>query len=108
MRIHEYSLARDVLAGIARPRQPASMWAAPPLVVMNNFSGDREELRLATALFQGLFPAINVQTVKLSSCQARFHLSHFFIPLSAHFLAPHPLSSPTAACWRAACACKSV
>ena len=71
MRIHEYALMRDVLAATPRPRQPASMWAAPPLGVMNSFGGAREELRLATALFQGLFPAINVQTVKLSSCQAR-------------------------------------
>jgi hypothetical protein len=71
MRIHEYSLMRDVLAATARPRQPASMWASPPLVVMNAFDAGREELRLATALFQGLFPAINVQSVRLSSCQAR-------------------------------------
>ena len=35
-------------------------------------SGDlagRPELKLATALFQNLFPAINVQTAKLSTCQ---------------------------------------
>ena len=68
MRIHEYSLMRDVLATLVRPRQPASMWKAPPLVVMNNFSG-HEELQLATVLFQNLFPPINVQTAKLSSCQ---------------------------------------
>lgn len=29
----------------------------------------RPELKLATALFQNLFPAINVQTAKLSTCQ---------------------------------------
>ena len=68
MRVHEYSLMRDVLATLARPRQPASMWKAPPLVVMNNFGG-HEELALATALFQNLFPPINVQTARLSSCQ---------------------------------------
>ena len=68
MRVHEYSLMRDVLATLARPRHPASMWKAPPLVVMNNFGG-HEELQLATVLFQNLFPPINVQTAKLSSCQ---------------------------------------
>ena len=70
MRIHEYALMKDVTATLLRPRQPDSMWKAPPLVVMNNFAG-RPELKLATALFQNLFPAINVQTAKLSTCQAR-------------------------------------
>ncbi|CAK0738206.1 hypothetical protein CVIRNUC_001009 [Coccomyxa viridis] len=68
MRIHEYALMKDVTATLLRPRQPDSMWKAPPLVVMNNFAG-RPELKLATALFQNLFPAINVQTAKLSTCQ---------------------------------------
>ena len=68
MQIHEYSLMKDVTATLARPRQPDSMWKAPPLVVMNNFAG-RPELKLATALFQNLFPAINVQTARLSTCQ---------------------------------------
>ena len=70
MRVHEYALMKDVTATLLRPRQPDSMWKAPPLVVMNNFAG-RPELKLATALFQNLFPAINVQTAKLSTCQAR-------------------------------------
>ena len=39
MRIHQYSLMRDVIATLQRPRQPASMWKSPPLVVMNNFVG---------------------------------------------------------------------
>lgn len=74
MRIHEYALMKDVTATLARPRQPDSMWKAPPLVVMNNFAG-RPELKLATALFQNIFPAINVQTAKLSTCQAGLHRS---------------------------------
>ena len=75
MRIHEYALMKDVTATLLRPRQPDSMWKAPPLVVMNNFAG-RPELKLATALFQNLFPAINVQTAKLSTCQARQKSRH--------------------------------
>lgn len=73
MRIHAYSLMRDVTATLQRPRQPASMWKSPPLVVMNNFGGT-EDLKLATVLFQNLFPAINVQTANLSSCQVGAHL----------------------------------
>ena len=39
-----------------------------PLVVLNNF-GQEEHLKLATVLFQNLFPSINVQTAKLGQCQ---------------------------------------
>lgn len=44
------------------------MWQQPPLVVLNNFSG-AEHLRLAATTFQNLFPAINVATTRLSTCQ---------------------------------------
>ena len=61
------------------------MWQGPPLVVMNNFSAtgrgagasqQQQHLQLATALFQSLFPAINVQTAKLSACQRVLLLDH--------------------------------
>ncbi len=39
-----------------------------PLVVMNNFGGE-EHLKLATALFQNLFPAINVHSTSLKQCK---------------------------------------
>lgn len=39
-----------------------------PLVVMNNFGGE-EHLKLATVLFQNLFPAINVHTTSLKICK---------------------------------------
>jgi len=39
-----------------------------PLVVMNNF-GAEEHLKLTTALFQNLFPAINVHSVSLKQCK---------------------------------------
>lgn len=76
MKIHEYALIRDVAAAQPRPRQPDSLWAAPPLVVLNSFGG-QEELKLATVLFQNLFPAINVQTTRLSQCQVRLHACSF-------------------------------
>lgn len=37
MRVHEYALMRDIAAAQPRPRAPASLWSAPPLLVMNNF-----------------------------------------------------------------------
>jgi hypothetical protein len=45
-----------------------TMWQGPPLVVMTNFGGE-EHMKLAAVTFQNMFPAINVQTTKLSSCQ---------------------------------------
>lgn len=45
------------------------MWQGPPLVVLNNFSAGGEQLKLAAVTFQNLFPAINVQTARLSACQ---------------------------------------
>lgn len=72
LRIHEHSLMRDVLGSQPRPRAPKSMWLTPPLVVMNNFGGigpGTEHLKLATTMFQNLFPALNVQSTKLSACQ---------------------------------------
>ena len=41
-----------------------------PLVVMNSFGGE-EHLKLATALFQNLFPAINVHSTSLKACKVQ-------------------------------------
>ncbi|GLC37337.1 hypothetical protein PLESTM_000570100 [Pleodorina starrii] len=68
MRIRSYSLIRNVQAAAARPRVPVNAFKTPPLVVMNGFSGN-ETLRLVTTMFQGMFPALNVQRTKLSACQ---------------------------------------
>ena len=46
-----------------------------PLVVMNSF-GAEEHLKLATTLFQNLFPAINVHTTSLKQCKVRHHSSN--------------------------------
>lgn len=55
MRIHEYSLMRDVIATMQRPRQPASMWKSPPLVVMNNFVGQASSYYSAKQLRKLVF-----------------------------------------------------
>ncbi|GFR45635.1 hypothetical protein Agub_g7043, partial [Astrephomene gubernaculifera] len=68
LRIRGYSLIRDVQAAATRPRVPANAFKTAPLVVMNGFSGN-DTLRLVTTMFQGMFPALNVQRTKLSSCQ---------------------------------------
>jgi len=75
MRIHNYSLMRDVLGAQQKPHCPPEMFLTPPLVVMNNF-GSAEELKLATTMFQNLFPSINVSKVKLKTCQRVVLLNH--------------------------------
>jgi ribosome biogenesis protein SSF1/2 len=67
-RVHQYTLAREVLASQRNPRAPKNAFLSPPLVVLNNF-GDAPHQKLATITFQNLFPAINVRKVKLSTCQ---------------------------------------
>ncbi|DBB05326.1 TPA: hypothetical protein ACH3X3_010553 [Trebouxia sp. C0006] len=89
MKIHQYSLMKDVTAVQNKPRMPDTLWQDAPLVVMNNFGGE-EHLKLATTLFQNLFPAINVHSTSLKQCKRvlllsydktskRIHLRHFSI-----------------------------
>ena len=75
MRIHEYSLIRDILASQQRPRSPQSIWLNSPLVVLSGFTAptipkeDLEHLKLTSIMFQNMFPSINAATTKLSACQ---------------------------------------
>ena len=75
MKIHQYSLMRDILASQQRPRAPQSVWSTAPLVVLSGFAApgipkeDTEHLKLTSILFQNMFPSINAATVKLSACQ---------------------------------------
>jgi len=68
MKIHAYSLMRDVLGAQQRPHCPSSMFHHQPLVVMNNF-GAEEEMKLTATMFQNIFPAINVNKANLKACQ---------------------------------------
>lgn len=68
MKLKSYSLIRDVQNSQLRPRLPATAFKTAPLVVMNGFSGP-EHLKLASSLFQHMFPPIGVATIKLASCQ---------------------------------------
>ena len=68
LRVHKYTLAREVAAAQRNPRSPPNAFRSPPLVVLNNF-GDAPHQKLATVTFQNLFPPINVKKVKLSTCQ---------------------------------------
>lgn len=97
-KIHEYSLMRDVMASLQRPRCPQAVWLTHPLVVMNSFNSapkeDLEHLKLVSVMFQNMFPTINVTRTKLSTCQRvllleynsetkRISLRHYSIAVKA-------------------------
>ncbi|GAB2283069.1 hypothetical protein Dimus_017601 [Dionaea muscipula] len=68
-KIHEYSLCVDIAQSQLRPRCPQDLFKSSPLIVLSGFGTGEEHLKLTTNIFQSIFPAIDVNTVKLSSCQ---------------------------------------
>lgn len=68
-KINEYSLAVDVAQSQLRPRCPQELFKNPPLIVLSGFGSGDQHLKLTTIMFQNIFPAIDINTVKLSSCQ---------------------------------------
>ncbi|KAJ6680163.1 PETER PAN-RELATED [Salix purpurea] len=68
-KIHEYSLAVDIAQSQLHPRCPQDLFKNAPLIVLSGFGSGEEHLKLTTVMFQNIFPAIDVNTVKLSSCQ---------------------------------------
>ncbi|XP_059432349.1 peter Pan-like protein [Corylus avellana] len=68
-KIHEYSLATDVAQSQLRPRCPQDLFKNSPLIVLSGFGTGDQHLKLTTIMFQNIFPAIDINTVKLSSCQ---------------------------------------
>ncbi|KAF4381391.1 hypothetical protein G4B88_029746 [Cannabis sativa] len=68
-KIQEYSLAVDVAKSQLRPRCPHDLFTNPPLIVLSGFGTGEQHLKLTTIMFQNIFPAIDINTVKLASCQ---------------------------------------
>ncbi|CAH2043959.1 unnamed protein product [Thlaspi arvense] len=68
-KIHQYSLASDIAQSQLRPRCPADLFKTPPLIVLSGFGTQEMHLKLATIMFQNIFPSIDINTVKLSTCQ---------------------------------------
>ncbi|KAL6515975.1 hypothetical protein OROGR_019280 [Orobanche gracilis] len=67
-KIHKYSLANDVIRSQLGPRSPKDLFKDPPLIVLSGFGTGEQHLKLATIMFQNIFPAID-KTLKVSSCQ---------------------------------------
>lgn len=71
--VHSFSLMADVQALRHGSKYALSSGSAelrsPPLVVLSNFSAGGKALRLAGATLQNMFPAINLDTIKLKECR---------------------------------------
>ncbi|KAL8548677.1 hypothetical protein ACS0TY_007813 [Phlomoides rotata] len=68
-KIQDYSLAIDVAQSQLRPRSHKDLFQNPPLIVLSGFGTGEQHLKLTTIMFQNIFPAIDINTVKLSTCQ---------------------------------------
>lgn len=68
-KVEKYSLARDVISSLRKPVVMSNLHIFPPLLVMNGFDQTETDLKskMITTMFQGLFPPIDVKTVKLTS-----------------------------------------
>ncbi|KAF8429499.1 ribosome biogenesis protein [Tirmania nivea] len=75
-RVKKYSLCKDILRSMKRPKTPTGKeYLSPPLLVMNNFTttpstpGGRAPPHeaLIISMFQSLFPAISAQHTPVSS-----------------------------------------
>lgn len=64
-KIHEFSLARDVISMLKRPKTYGTQYKQPPLMVLNGFNQDTLPMKLITSMFQNVFPSINIQKTKL-------------------------------------------
>ncbi|KAG6462323.1 hypothetical protein O3G_MSEX013188 [Manduca sexta] len=66
-RIHNYSLARDVISSLRKQYVMMRAFQHAPLIVLNSFSGEGMHMKLMATMFQNMFPTINITTVKLKN-----------------------------------------
>ncbi|XP_046405838.1 protein Peter pan [Ischnura elegans] len=65
-RVHNYSLARDVVSRMKKQYVFDRLFANSPLVVLNGFTGEGHHLKLMVTTFQNMFPSISLSKVNLS------------------------------------------
>jgi len=75
-KIQEYSLTKDVVSLLKKPKTFGSQFKSPPLLVLSGFSTDSLPMKLMTTMFQNLFPSINIQKVQLSEIRRCVLLSY--------------------------------
>ncbi|XP_013107645.1 protein Peter pan [Stomoxys calcitrans] len=66
-KVHQFTLARDVISLNKKQFVDDSIFKHSPLVVMNNFTGDGKHLKLMAHTFQNMFPAINLAEINIAT-----------------------------------------
>ncbi|XP_075146020.1 brix domain-containing protein peter pan [Haematobia irritans] len=66
-KVHQFTLARDVISLNKKQFVDDSIYKHSPLVVMNNFTGDGKHLKLMAHTFQNMFPAINLAEINIAT-----------------------------------------
>lgn len=66
-RIHNYTLARDVISALRKQYVIERAFKNAPLIVLNSFSGEGMHMKLMATMFQNMFPTINITTIKLKN-----------------------------------------
>jgi len=65
-KVEEYSLMKDIVSILRKPKTIGQQFRFPPLVVLNNFNVESVEMKLMTTVFQNMFPSIKVHKLKLA------------------------------------------
>ncbi|KAK9758618.1 Brix domain [Popillia japonica] len=66
-KIHEFSLAKDVVSSLKKQIVVEEAFKHSPLIVLNSFSGEGMQMKLMASMFQNMFPTINLTTVDLNT-----------------------------------------
>lgn len=66
-KVHNYTLACDVISTLKKQYVFTKQFEHPPLIVLNGFTGEGRQLKLMASTFQHMFPSINLIKVDLSS-----------------------------------------
>jgi ribosome biogenesis protein SSF1/2 len=66
-KVHSFILSKDVISSLKKQIVEEGAFKHPPLVILNSFSGEGNQMKLMANTFQNMFPPLNLTTMKLSA-----------------------------------------
>lgn len=66
-KVHSFILSKDVISSLKKQIVEEGAFKHPPLVILNSFSGEGNQMKLMANTFQNMFPPLNLTTMKLAS-----------------------------------------
>uniref|UniRef100_A0A182RDZ3 Brix domain-containing protein n=1 Tax=Anopheles funestus TaxID=62324 RepID=A0A182RDZ3_ANOFN len=75
-KVHQYTLAKDVISNARKQFVDEECFQTPPLVILNSFAGEGKHMKLMASTFQNMFPPINLSQIKLSTMKRCVLLSY--------------------------------